>query len=400
MMKPAPPEVAQTTVETMDMTNGKRKSKPLMVNTQDKKQFTGHGCRRTKKQLRIDFANAKTSAQAQTLWYEVMTILRNIDTTMLIHNQKTYDKTIASQEKLPEPQELSQYTCIVENTQKRYQSKSFSSITTITTSRPVYEFKRIEPTFVQQLQELGVYLRSTNLSTVDTMETGMFLGLHPSLTNVEWRTKQINEKLGYNNTIPTFKLYRRRLKFDKVSTNTIVLRCAREDQEKLENQLLNLKLDELGDAVEFIPYKMMQQMSLPEKKNIYYIQNQHIAEHGACAFQGVPEEVMLEKVKDDTTLLEWLQSHEHIVQVKKSGTPGIQKWWMITKLENKQELEIYMDTTVKDNLSKFHPTRHQYMSPKQIRTKHTISEPNLVQNTYLQNLQDRLRNRTKTINPI
>lgn len=114
-MKSPPSNVSQTTVETMDMTNGKRKNAPLPEPTSDKKQFTGHGCRRTKKHLQIDFVHANMKAQAQSLWYEVMTILRNIDTTMLIHNPATYDKTISSQEALPEQQELQNYTCIVES---------------------------------------------------------------------------------------------------------------------------------------------------------------------------------------------------------------------------------------------------------------------------------------------
>ena len=45
---------------------------------------------------------------------------------------------------------------------------------------------------------------------------------------------------------------------------------------------------------------------------------------------------MLERVRDQTTLLEWMQNHENIVQIEKSGTPGIQKWWIITRLEKKR----------------------------------------------------------------
>lgn len=115
-----------------------------------------------------------------------MTILCTIGTLMLIHNPTTYNQTILAKDKLPNTAELKQYTCIVETGQAKRHSTTYSSITTITTSRPIHEFKRIEPTFIQQLNELGVYLRSTNLTTVDTAEIGMFLGLHPSLTNVEW----------------------------------------------------------------------------------------------------------------------------------------------------------------------------------------------------------------------
>lgn len=112
-------------------------------------------------------------------------------------------------------------------------------------------------TFVQQLDELGVYLRNTNLTTVDTVEMGMFLWLHPSLTNVEWRTQQLNQILGFNKTNPTFEIYRRRLKVEETSTNAIVLRCAKEDQALLETKLLNLQPGDLGQNVEFIPYHIL-----------------------------------------------------------------------------------------------------------------------------------------------
>ena len=82
----------------------------------------------------------------------------------------------------------------------------------------------------------------------------MFLGFHPSLTNVECQMQQLNNQLGYDNTNPTFGLYRWRLKLEEVSTNTIVLHSARADQEKIENQLLNLKPNVIGENVEFISY--------------------------------------------------------------------------------------------------------------------------------------------------
>ena len=159
MMKPSPIDTTQSPPEEdMDTTNRKQKSETQEVATQDKKQFTRHSYRCTKKQLRIDFATANTKKQAQTLWYEVITILRNIDTTMLIHNPTTYDQTLTSKDELPTQQELANFTCIVESVQKRQHKMSYSSITTITTSRPVCEFKRLDPTFVQQLNDLGVYL--------------------------------------------------------------------------------------------------------------------------------------------------------------------------------------------------------------------------------------------------
>ena len=399
MMKPVP-EVSITTPATGDTTSGKRKPDPLLERTNDKKQFTRHGYRRMKKHLRIDFPNVNTREQTQTLWYEVMTILQNTDTTMLIHNPQTYEKMISSKEDLPSQQDLSNFTCIVENVQRRVHRRSYSSITTITTCRPIHEFKLVDPTFIQQLDELGVYLRSTNLSTVDTVEIGMFLGLHLSLTNVEWKAKQLNNQLGYNNGEPIFELYRRRLKLEETTTNAIVLRCTREDQEELEKQFLNLNPSALGESVECIPYRLVHQMSSQERKAIYHLQNQHIATHGAIAIQGISEDVMTEKVKDDTTLLEWFHSHEHVVQIEKSGTPGVQKLWVITKLSNRQKLEKYLDTTVKENMANFLPTRHQSLPSKEIKEKYRINEPTEEQSTNLRKLQERLLSRTKIVKPM
>lgn len=141
-------------------------------------------------------------------------------------------------------------------------------------------------------------------------------------------------------------------------------------------------------------------MTILERKYIYYLQNQHIAKHGAIAFQRIPEDVMAKTVQENTTLLEWMQSHERILQIEKSGTPGIQKWWIITRLENRQELETYLDTMVKDNFSNFHLNRQQYVSPKEIKPKYQIRELTKEQSTNLQKFQDRLTIRARTVKPI
>ena len=61
MMKTPPIDTTQTPpVEDMDTPNGKWKSETQETEKQYKKQFTGHGCRCTKKQLRIDFATTNT----------------------------------------------------------------------------------------------------------------------------------------------------------------------------------------------------------------------------------------------------------------------------------------------------------------------------------------------------
>ena len=114
--------------------------------------------------------------------------------------------------------------------------------------------------------------------------------------NTSWRTSQLNATLGVDNTNPIFELYRIRLRLDDISTNAVVLRCAKEDEVQVENQLLNLQPGVIGKNVEFIPYRMLHQMNHKDQKHVYYLQNQHIAEHGAIAIQGIPEEIMLEKV--------------------------------------------------------------------------------------------------------
>lgn len=130
-MKAPPKATERKPMDTpMEDDNGKHKGEPHPKTGMDKKPFMGHGCRRTKKQLRIDFATATNPQQAQSLWYEVMTTLRNIDKTMLIHNPMKYNQTITYTDDLPKPENLSQYTCIVRMGQHRQQQTTYSGITT------------------------------------------------------------------------------------------------------------------------------------------------------------------------------------------------------------------------------------------------------------------------------
>lgn len=186
----------------------------------------------------------------------------------------------------------------------------------------------------------------------------------------------------------------------EVSTNTIVLRCAQEDRAALKEKLLNLPLNAIGKNVEFIPYRMLHQMTQTEKQNLYYLQNQHITEHGAIVIQGLLEAVMKEQVEESKTLLEWLQEKDHIEQVEKSGTPGVQKWWIITRLEHKKEIELFLNTTVKDNLTTFHPGEHDYKPPNVITKQAPTPLQDQDKDTWMQQLKTRLNTRKLNTQPI
>ena len=54
--------------------------------------------------------------------------------------------------------------------------------------RPLSEYKRTNYKAITKLQELRIYVRNTTLSMLDTVEVGIFVGLHPSLININWRT--------------------------------------------------------------------------------------------------------------------------------------------------------------------------------------------------------------------
>ena len=94
----------------------------------------------------------------------------------------------------------------VDMTEQRNQRQThtkFACVTTVTTTRTIEELKRRDPLFIQTLSKLKVYIRRTNLSTADTVEVGFFVGLHPSLTNLHWRTEQIAKAINTTaNNIP------------------------------------------------------------------------------------------------------------------------------------------------------------------------------------------------------
>ena len=104
-----------------------------------------------------------------------------------------------------------QYTSIVGSQKWKTNLQTFGCITTITTAQPIHELKRIKHTFVTKLCGLGVSTKSMNLETVDTVEIGMFLGLHPSLTNIDWRSGTLTDTLGFNSDVSIFQIYRQRL---------------------------------------------------------------------------------------------------------------------------------------------------------------------------------------------
>lgn len=254
--------------------------------------------------------------QAKALWHEVMTLLRDMDTTMLIHNPRSYHVVITTNGLILNYMEINRYISITELPYPHHGRTNYVSAMTTTICHPIHEFKHIEPTFVYTLNKLGVFIWGTNLEMFDMVEVGMFLGLNPTLTNVEWRNRQISANLGFNTDVPVFELYRRQLTEVGVLTNTIVLRCKKQDMHYQQMKILNLRCNSMGENVEFIPYHVLKAMKKSEKKYNFFLQNQHIADHGAVAFQGVPEEVMLKYRNTDHMLLHWFLEQPHTVQVE------------------------------------------------------------------------------------
>ena len=119
----------------------------------------------------------------------------------------------------------------------------------------------------------------------------------------------------------------------------------------------------MGEQVEFIPYSVLKNLRSPDIKTIFHLQNEVIINNGAIAIQGIPENIMTAEIETDQTLLQWFLDQPHIQQVKKSDTPGVQKWWIITKKDQLETVIDYLNHTVHSKLQFFRPTEQNYTPP-------------------------------------
>ena len=283
----------------------------------------------------MDFPNAQNRQEAYLQWKRVLQVVRDLDPTTTIHSLDR-KQLITQKNSLPDKSNSIEYTDLTAN-QKRYnQAETYACVTTVATARPIHEMKRLHPRLLQTLQQHNVYLRSTNFSTTDTSEIGFLIGLHPSMTNIEWRTQQLTKALGHIDQVPRFQLYRRKLQEDDTTTSVIVIRCAKSDVQDLQTALMTAKKDALGTGVEFIPYHLVSVWWKADYLAVFHQQNQYIHDTGAVAIQGIDPSVMEEEI-NGATFQDFLLSQEDVLSIEKSNMPNTGKWWILTpknRMEN------------------------------------------------------------------
>ena len=239
-----------------------------------------------------------------------------------------------------------------------------------------------------------MYLRSTTFATTDTTEIGFLIGLHPSITHIDWRTNQIHQALGNTDLVPRFQLYRRKLQVDETSTSVIVIRCAKQDVQDLTAAIINIPPHTLGKGVEFIPYHLISVWKKAEYLDIYHQQNQYIHDTGAIAIQGIDSSVMEEEI-NGLTLQQYLLSQEHILSIKKSDMPNTGKWWILVKKSHMELVTTFLNEDVDLYLTNS-ALKHDYTPPCDIPLRNTEQTDHTVQtNEYTSALLLRLKNRPK-----
>ena len=363
-----------------------------------KKPYSGHGIRRNKTLLRMDFLNATTPHEAYRQWKTILHHIQTIDKTTTIHtnDKKTF---LTATETLPTETELTAYT-EMEATQKRHQNTAaYACITMVATARPIHEMKRTQPTLIQKLQEQNVYLRSTSFNTTETTEIGFFIGLHPSLTNLQWRTTQISKALGHIDQVPSFQIYRRKLQEGDTTTSCIVVRCAKKDVQDLQTRLMTVQPNALGKGVDYIPYSAVSVWTQTDYLNTYRHQNQFIQDMGAIAIQGIPTAVMEDDSQMGPTIKQYLLANEDIISIEKSDMPNANKWWILTPKTKLNDTWAYLNEDFSQYMQQ-NPLNHEYMAPGDIPTKHAAQTTQTTHaNQYTSALLMRLNARTQITIP-
>ena len=267
----------------------------------------------------------------------------------------------------------------------------------MTIARPIHELKRLNSDLLQVLSDNHTFLRSTLLQTVDTAEIGFFIGLHPSLTNIEWRTHQLRLALGNPETLPKFHLYRRQLQENNTKTSCIVLRCAKPEAHILQQKLMEAHPHSLGKNVEFIPYQLSSLWEQHEYVQLFLQQNQYITDVGAVAIQNITSQTM-ENIQEEEqiTLQQYLLSNSQILSIEKSDTPQVNKWWILTKKTDLQKVTEFLNTDMVHYMSFVNPIQRPYTPPNQI-TTNRIMAPETDKNVtkFSQRLKNRLQQRPK-----
>ena len=149
----------------------------------------------------------------------------------------------------------------------------------------------------------------------------------------------------------------------------MVLRCAKSDATDLQLRLTNAFPNKFGKGVEFIPYQLSSIWSKEDYLSLFHQQNQYIADMGAVEFQGVPEWLMDEEFGDEQTLQQFLLTHAKVQSVKKSDTPRQEKWWVLAKKVDLDEVTNFLNMEVERFMEMNNPLQHTYTPPQRCSDK-------------------------------
>ena len=138
--------------------------------------------------------------------------LRIIDLGMIIHHAWDTKDVLPSQAIPKTTLQANPYAQMLDLHAPRPNAVRFSCSTMVTLSRNISEIKRNNRQLKDHLYVADTYMRQTTLNTLDAVELGMFVELHPSLTNIAWRTKQLRQALGIPEEECPLQLYRRKLR--------------------------------------------------------------------------------------------------------------------------------------------------------------------------------------------
>ena len=324
-------------------------------------ETTGTGPTLKKQTFRIEFLRVNTIGAAFQKWSKLMSYLRDVDPTMIIYNNQDPTRNLLPNEKIPTGKETSPYATMKDFQNRKGHQAKFACVTTIEMAQSMAQHKRDNALFIPMLMTLHVYIRPTELKTADTVEVGFFVGMHPSLTNIQWRTKHIQTQLKARGAEITLQLYPRKLTEGAISTSVIVVRCPKPDSQLAVTQLTTLHPGALGKQVEFIPYSIIRRTANNSLRNIFSLQNQYIADVGAIYIQGIPMETMeFEYGKTKQPFHQWLLESKHVYSVEHSDTPNKHKWWILTHKDTMGPLNKHLTTTVKDIMGRIHPNPEEY----------------------------------------
>ena len=155
----------------------------------NQEELSPHGKRAKTQTICVEYISVHTTGKAYNKWAQVMSLLREMDQSLTIHPLQDSYKPILPQHSLPATSSGEHYATMTKIQHRNRPKTKFASVTTITTNRTIGELKRDNPQFITKLMKLQVYVRHTNLLTADSVEVKYFVGMHPPLTNLAWRTE-------------------------------------------------------------------------------------------------------------------------------------------------------------------------------------------------------------------